>query len=177
MIAVKEENDREQVLKLSEQVPVVVFDVNTIEDSFDMLTRLGQIFGVEEVAKMWVTSIAEKTTGFKTSNNNLKALYLIWKKPWMAAGTDTFIGSMMRLAGFENIVTGRYPEINLQEFIKADTILLATEPYHFTEKDKKQLAKEFPEKKILIVDGEMFTWYGTHMLKALDYFEQVNSRW
>ncbi len=177
VIAVKEENDRSQILELSEQVPVVVFDVNTIEDSFDMLTRLGQIFDVEKVAKRWVTSITEKTTGFKTSISNHKALYLIWKKPWMAAGTDTFIGSMMQLAGFENIIEGRYPEINGKEFDKAHIILLATEPYHFTETHRKQLATEFPDKKVVLVDGEMFTWYGTHMLKALDYFEQVISRW
>ncbi len=177
VIAVKEENDREQVLKLSEQIPVVVFDVNTIEDSFDMLNLLGQLFGVEQIANRWVNSIMKKTTDIKTSVSNHKALYLIWKKPWMAAGTDTFIGSMMRLAGFNNIVNGRYPEISRQEFDKAQIILLATEPYHFTETHQKQLANEFPDKKVVVVDGEMFTWYGTHMLKALDYLKQIKSYW
>ncbi len=91
----------------------------------------------------------------------------------MAAGKSTFIGSMLQLAGYDNMISGRYPEINEEKFSGAETILLATEPYPFKESDRVALQAKYPDKKIMIVDGEMFTWYGTHMLQAIDYFEHL----
>ncbi|RLD89144.1 MAG: cobalamin-binding protein [Bacteroidetes bacterium] len=169
VVAVKEENDKEQILRLMEQVPVFVFDINTIEDSFDMLQRLGTIFDIRDVSTYWIKRIREKLENYNPPRLAEEALYMIWKNPWMAAGKSTFIGSMMQLAGFDNLITGRYPEIDENEMSRAETILLATDPYHFKESDRVELQVKLPDKKIMIVDGEMFTWYGTHMLLAIDY--------
>jgi ABC-type Fe3+-hydroxamate transport system substrate-binding protein len=170
VVAVKEENNKKQVLSLAEHVPVFVFDINTLEDSFDMLQLLGTIFEIQEISAQWIKRIKEKLEILKPSVVAEKTLYMIWKKPWMAAGKSTFIGSMMQVAGFNNLISGRYPEISENEMRKADAILLATEPYHFNENDRKQLQEMFSGTRVIIVDGEMFTWYGTHMLKAFDYF-------
>jgi len=169
VVAVKEENNKKQVLSLAEHVPVFVFDINTIEDSFDMLQLLGTIFEIQEISAHWIKRIKDKLNNLKPPALAEKAIYMIWKKPWMAAGKSTFIGSMMQVAGFNNLISGRYPEISENEMNKADAVLLATEPYHFNENDRKQLQEKLPGTRIIIVDGEMFTWYGTHMLKALEY--------
>ena len=173
VVAVKEENDKEQILRLMEQVPVFVFDVNTVEDSLDMLNLLGTIFDTREVSTRWIKSIQEKVAHFKPGRLVPKTVYMIWKNPWMAAGRLTFIGSMMQLAGFDNMLSGRYPRIDEKRLSSAETILLATEPYPFKGRDKATLEAKFPNKKIMIVDGEMFTWYGTHLLQAIDYFEHL----
>ena len=173
VVAVKEENDKEQILSLMERVPVFVFDINTIGDSFDMLDRLGAIFNRSEVSARWIRRIQEKMAHYKPGRLAQKTLYIIWKKPWMAAGKSTFIGSMMQLAGFDNMISGRYPEIDEKEMSRAEIILLATEPYHFKASDRAELQAKYPDKEIVIIDGEMFTWYGTHMLQAIDYFAHL----
>jgi hypothetical protein len=54
--------------------------------------------------------------------------------------------------------------------MKFDTILLSTEPYPFNQSHKELFQNMFEEKEILLVDGEMFSWYGSRLLKAGDYF-------
>ena len=166
IFAVKEENNREQILKLAEHVPVVVFDINTIDDSLAMIKMLGLIFAIDDVANELVSRIKNKINSISSVGGKRRSVYLIWKEPWMAAGRDTFIGSMMELFGYDNVVLGRYPEIDFSAMEKAETILLATEPFRFTEKERLELQKQFPAKTVTIVDGELFAWYGTHILNV-----------
>ncbi len=94
----------------------------------------------------------------------------------IAVGRYTFIEVMMERAGFVNIVTKeRYPEIKKEE-IKAldpDYILLSTEPFPFKEKHVKIFQKMFPEAQVRLVDGEIFSWYGSRLLKAPAYLESL----
>jgi len=51
--------------------------------------------------------------------------------------------------------------------------LLSSEPFPFKQKHVEELGLEFPSAKILLVDGEMFSWYGSRLLKAPKYFEEL----
>ena len=91
----------------------------------------------------------------------------------MAAGNDTFIHHMLGVAGFENVFADkdRYPEIMIEE-LKARApqfILLSSEPFPFNQKHAEELQQQLPSSKILLVDGEMFSWYGSRLLKAPKY--------
>ncbi len=165
VFAVKEENEKEQVLKLSRHVPLVVFDICNSHDAFKMMQTIGTIFNSEDKASQMVRQVKKAIDNFPLKGNHAKTVYLIWKKPWMAAGNETYIGSMLQAAGFDNVVAGRYPQTDRKQMEKADVILLATEPYHFKESDLKELQQIFPDKRIEIVNGELFTWYGTYLLK------------
>jgi len=163
VIAVKEENDKDQVLKLSDDVPVVVFDINTTDDVFRMMNTLGELFQKRSEAKELNSRIKEAYHHFPIQGDGKKVVYLIWKNPWMAAGKETYIGSMLKIAGFDNIVEGRYPEVDMEKLDEAEVILLATEPYHFKEKERAELEALFPGKSVNIVNGELFTWFGTYL--------------
>ena len=65
-----------------------------------------------------------------------KALYLIWRKPWMAAGGGTFINTIMDLLGLENIYANisRYPKVSLEN-LSPDFVLLPDEPYNFSQEE------------------------------------------
>jgi hypothetical protein len=96
-------------------------------------------------------------------------LYLIWKDPWRAAGTDTFIGSVFELLGFAPRIAlreARYPEIDLADFDSDRTLLLfSSEPYPFhPEKDR---IREMPFASAL-VDGEAYSWFGIRALRFLE---------
>ena len=98
----------------------------------------------------------------------------------MAVGGNTFINDMMQYCGLENIFTNvdRYPKINLEDLQIAkyetsacELILLSSEPYPFKEKHLLQIKSQMPLMKVMLVDGEMFSWYGSRLLKAVDYFK------
>jgi ABC-type Fe3+-hydroxamate transport system substrate-binding protein len=111
------------------------------------------------------------------STNNL-VLYLIWRKPWMAAGRDTFINDMLQRSGFENVIStpaSRYPEIGDDKIrkMKPNYIFLSSEPYPFKEEHLSELQTLSPSSRILLVDGEMFSWYGSRLLKSASYFSEL----
>jgi ABC-type Fe3+-hydroxamate transport system substrate-binding protein len=103
-------------------------------------------------------------------------MYLIWKNPYMAAGNSTFIDHMLSLCGLINVVsTLRYPEINSSTItnLNPDVILLSSEPYPFKEKHISELQLLAPTAQIKLVDGELFSWYGSRLLQAPEYFKQL----
>ena len=68
-----------------------------------------------------------------------------------------------------------YPEIREAELheLQPEVILLSSEPYPFKESDKQALQQICPNSKIEMVDGELFSWYGSRLLKSVDYFDAL----
>lgn len=177
IIANKEENVKDQVEELSKHFPVWVSDVNNIKDAFAMIEEIGRFTGKETRARELISAIQknfETLTGYK---NRHAAAYLIWKEPWMAAGGDTFINAMMEAAGFDNVFkeSTRYPEVSITELrnVGCRFLLLSSEPFPFRQKHADELSKLLPGCKILLVDGEMFSWYGSRMINAPNYFRKL----
>jgi len=174
ILANKEENVKEQVEELMKDFQVVVYNTETIEDNYYLVKNLGLLFHKEEKAQVFNLKIYEVLNQAKT-NLQLKAAYLIWKNPYMSIGSDTFIHHILSEIGFENIFKNqtRYPEIQIEDLAEADVIMLSSEPFPFKEKHIEELKKFYPDKKIMIVDGEAFSWYGTHIAKCEDYFKEL----
>ncbi|WP_026953343.1 ABC transporter substrate-binding protein [Algoriphagus mannitolivorans] len=167
----KEENDQKGIEELAKKYPVWMSDIYHLEDALEMIQRVGEITGTTESAIHICQRI--KDSFFSKIPSRGSCIYLIWNNPMMAAGKNTFIDDLIRRAGFENLVTkNRYPELDLEEIqnSKPDYILLSSEPYPFKEKEVKSFQAIFPHSKILLVDGEMFSWYGSRLLKSASYF-------
>ena len=174
ILANKEENIKEQVESLMNDFKVIVTNVENIEDNYYLLKSLGTIFNKEEKAQLFNLKIYEVLSQAKI-NSTIKVAYLIWKNPYMTVGSDTFIHKILGEIGFENIFKDqtRYPEITTEDLAKADIIMLSSEPFPFKEKHIEELKEFYPDKKIMIVDGEAFSWYGTHIAKCGDYFKEM----
>jgi ABC-type Fe3+-hydroxamate transport system substrate-binding protein len=171
VIANKEENDQSQVEALAERYPVWVSDVTDLDSACTMISDIGQLLDKNMEASR-ITDVI--LSGFKEPIvQERSAIYLIWRDPWMAAGSDTFISSMMQQAGLNNLIKSpRYPALKAEEIrqLSPDLILLSSEPYPFKEKHRDELCKIMPDASIEFVDGEMFSWYGSRLIKAVDYF-------
>ncbi|MFP7657341.1 ABC transporter substrate-binding protein [Chryseobacterium proteolyticum] len=174
ILANKEENIKEQVEALMEDFKVVVTNVETIEDNYYLLKTLGNIFQKEERAKAYNLKIYEVLNQTKISSK-IKAAYLIWKNPYMTVGADTFIHRILTEIGIENSFKDktRYPEVTIHDLADTDLIMLSSEPFPFKEKHIAELKEYYPDKKIIIVDGEAFSWYGTHIAKCGNYFKEL----
>ncbi|MGM0582155.1 MAG: ABC transporter substrate-binding protein [Bacteroidota bacterium] len=176
IIANKEENEKLYVEKLSKICPVYVSDVNDFDSALAMMIDIGELTGEYEKAEEISQNINQQFDLIKKSASKIKVAYCIWKKPWMWAGSDTFISKMLGYCGFENIIPQeRYPEIEMSEIVKMDPdyIFLSSEPFPFQEKHIQELKPEFPNAHFVVVDGEMFSWYGSRMLKAPQYFNSL----
>jgi ABC-type Fe3+-hydroxamate transport system substrate-binding protein len=96
----------------------------------------------------------------------------------MAAGKATFIGDMLFKMGLNNVLSEthtRYPELSMDliKQLNPELIYLSSEPFPFNETHVEQFKSHLPNSKIMVVDGEMFSWYGSRLLKSVNYFNQL----
>ena len=177
ILANKEENVKDQVEALMDDYKVMVTNIDTIEDNYYLLKNLGKLFGKEDRAQLYNLKIYDVLNQAKL-DIPVKAAYLIWKNPYMTIGSDTFIHRILTEIGFENIFKNqtRYPQISTEDLADADVIMLSSEPFPFKEKHIEELKAFYPDKKIIIVDGEAFSWYGTHIAKCEEYFRELVSQ-
>lgn len=170
----KEENDREGILRLEELTPVWVSDVRDLEDALEMIRGLGEIVNRFEEAGRLAEEIRRGFAELPVYPP-LRAAYLIWVDPYMAAGGETFINEMLGRCGFVNVFGDRprYPEVTLEEVGKAEVILLSSEPYAFERKEVEYIKKSCPAACVIRVDGTMFSWYGSRLKRAPAYFRAL----
>jgi ABC-type Fe3+-hydroxamate transport system substrate-binding protein len=180
IIGNKEENDAGQIAALWQTYPVWMSDIYNLEDAMHMMSALGALTGKEEKAAQVRDAVVQAFTQLKPLSTPKRAAYLIWRKPYMVAANGTFIQDMLTRAGFINVFADqfRYPEVSLEQLQAAnpDVILLSSEPYPFQEKHLNALQEICPNAQLALVDGEMFSWYGSHLLQAPDYFLQLRKQ-
>ena len=176
VIAEKEENTKEIVEALEQHVPVYVAEVQSVKEAYTMINDLGDVTNRTEQALTLVHQIQEGFDSLRKMTSG-SAMYVIWKKPYMAAGDTTYIHSLLKTLGFDNTVEnfpGRYPELTNHDIQAANPnlVLLASEPYPFKTKHIPEFQELLPSATILPIDGEMF-WYGPRMLEATAYFKKM----
>lgn len=176
----KEENTLELVQKLQEVAPVHVSDIYNINDTVLLINQYGKLLDCETKAKALASKLINKTEEFKEFANQQKCLsvaYFIWYNPLMVAANNTFINYMLHVNNFKNCFQDlqRYPTVT-PEIIKQanpEVIMLSSEPYPFKNKHIKIFQEMIPQAKILLVDGEYFSWYGSRLLTAFKYFKTL----
>lgn len=175
IIGNKEENYREGILHLKKKYPVWMSDIVTLEDSLSMINSIGAITNKLENAELIVRQIQDSFAGLRKIKPQ-QVLYLIWRKPWMAAGCNTFIHSVLEKIGLQNILKdSRYPVLNDDDIktYSPSLIFLSSEPYPFREQHIEEIKQISPSSKIILVDGEMFSWYGSRLIQAPNYFNSL----
>ncbi len=177
----KEENTKEMVVELERIAPVHVSDIFTIADALELFEQYGKLFDIEETAMKLQRQLKEKQSDFEVLVKDIsrkRVAYFIWRNPWMVAGGNNIINHLLEINSFENVfkTKSRYPEVSLDELSiqNPEFVLLSSEPYPFQEKHIQEMQAILPNAKIILVDGEMFSWYGTHLLKAFNYFQKLH---
>ena len=182
IIANKEENTFEMVEELRIICPVWVTDIISIEDNLKMIADFGELFEKRTEAEVWIYKINFAYQNFKIfikDKTVQNVAYFIWANPYMVAGNNTFINEILKLNRFKNIYENReerYPEIIIQKMSiqgNPELIFLSSEPFPFKDEHASEIAKYTNHAKIVFVDGEMFSWYGSRLLKAFEYFKKL----
>lgn len=174
----KEENTREMVEELEKIAPVHISDVANLNDTYELMLQYGKLFDRGSLAQTMVDSIKKKAEGIRkmaARSGSRNVAYFIWNEPLMVAGKDTFIDEMLQLNNFRNVIeVERYPEISLKELEAKDIdiCMLSSEPFPFKEEHKPEF--QAFAKQVEIVDGEYFSWYGSRLIKAIEYFKKFH---
>jgi ABC-type Fe3+-hydroxamate transport system substrate-binding protein len=167
IIGNKEENTKEDIAALEKEFPVWMSDVNTLEDALDMMRSLGQICGKENQAELLLEEAKQSLKLCKDLFKGNTALYFMWYDPWMCVAKGTYIQDVLRHLGFENLLLdhSRYPvfDPSLHMHLNPSVCLLSSEPFPFAQKHADELQAHFPNTKIMFVDGESFSWYGSRL--------------
>lgn len=145
---------------------VWVTDVRTLAAGFASLARLlaacglGRPRWLDDAEAAW-TDVAAPAPALRR-----RAVVPIWRRPWMAVGSDTFTGSVLERLGVDNVLadaTERYPRITPAELPPVDLVVLPDEPYRFTRDDGPEA---FPGVPAALVSGRHLTWYGPSLVEA-----------
>jgi ABC-type Fe3+-hydroxamate transport system substrate-binding protein len=173
IIANKEENTQSEIEELQKLYPVYISDIFTLEDSYAMMKDIGVLTNKQFETEKVILNIRNNFN--ELTQINKKVIYLIWREPYMVAGQNTFINHVLSECGFKNKVEGedtRYDQITIEQIkeLDLDFIFLSSEPYPFKQKHIREL-QEYTKAKVVLVDGEMFSWYGSGLTKFKNYFE------
>jgi ABC-type Fe3+-hydroxamate transport system substrate-binding protein len=178
ILANKEENNKSDIEVLMETCRVHLTDISNYKEALQSIKDIGQITDRQQESQKIILKIESRfSLLLDLISEKQKVCYLIWKDPMMTIGNDTYIHDMLQKCGFENIFGDqtRYPKIKFNEIIakKPDFIFLSSEPFPFKEKHISEFQKIFSDAKIVLVDGEYFSWYGSRMALAADYFLEL----
>ncbi len=180
IIANKEENLKKEIELLSKTFPVWISDISNLIEAYQMIEQVGALVNKQEKAGEILKTIKSEFENWKQQKGpgtRLRTCYLIWKKPYMTVGGDTYINDMLQLAGFENIFNSksRYPEITVKDLqiFNCELLLLSSEPYPFKQQHIAELQQDLPGTKIIVCDGEIFSWYGSRLIYAPQYFSKL----
>jgi ABC-type Fe3+-hydroxamate transport system substrate-binding protein len=177
IIGNKEENYKEGIERLQQEYPVWISDIATLQDALHMIRKVGELTGREKQASELTAEITTRFQNLIPGKQAGRVAYFIWQKPYMVAASHTFIDAMLTRCGFTNVFShlDRYPQISEEELAEArpDYIFLSSEPYPFREKHLAQFKELCPEAIVELVDGELFSWYGSRLLHSPGYFKEL----
>jgi ABC-type Fe3+-hydroxamate transport system substrate-binding protein len=168
VLANKEENREIDVRRLRNAgVPVWVTEVESVDQA---LTSLSRIYA--EALRLpepdWLADSRAAWSG-EVPEPTLRVAIPIWRDPWMAVGSRTFTGDLVRRLGIVNVLEDdprRYPQVDVAELDARDDldlVLLPDEPYVFTGSDGPEAFIHTPT---TLVSGRLLTWYGPSLLEA-----------
>ncbi len=179
-----DENQKPAAARIAGFVPhLIVTHPNAPHDNLALYRLIGGIFGrvpqAEDLCGRFEIALDAAESACRALAPR-RVLYLIWKDPWMAVSRDTYIARTLALAQWHTVPVEsaiRYPEIDLDAAAQeADLLLLATEPFCFTERHAEDLRARYPGKQVALIDGEMTSWYGPRAITGLGYLPALRRR-
>jgi len=180
-----DENDRSTFEKIQEFTPhVIVTHPNAPEDNLELYRLLGEIFNARARAGQLAAELQSELDACRAIEwPDERALYLIWKDPWMAVASDTYIARTLACVGWRVTLppggwsgAARYPVIPdiAAEAHNVDRVLLSSEPFMFRSPHVAELHGQL-HVPVDLIDGEMTSWYGSRAIRGLAYLRDFRA--
>lgn len=144
-------------------LPVHVTDIRDVDGGLASLGRMLAACRLPEPD--WLREARRLWAAVEPASPRRRAVVPIWRRPWMAVGSDTFTGAILDRLGIGNVLgdsTERYPRFDPAGLPEHDLVVLPDEPYLFTADDGPE-AFDAPS---VLVSGRLLTWYGPSLVEA-----------
>lgn len=194
VFANQEENRREDIERLREAgIEVHLSFPRTVAEVGPMIASIAEAVGRQVAGEAWAARLEDVASEVcpggdpgRAESPPVRFLVLIWRRPWMAASSDTFLSSLLEAAGGINAVNGvgadRYPEVSFDDMdaLAPDLVLLPSEPYPFGVDHLDELVRgtRIPRSRFVRCDGEPLTWHGVRtadgLLAAREWITNTN---
>lgn len=123
-----EENSIKEPIRVMERsgIKTLLLQFKTLDDFYRSTIKLGEAVGHSDKASELVNNlkitIEQPATNNRTQDPRPKTLIVVGKRPLVAAGSGTFLGELVEIAGGKNIIDGKisYPSINMETVIAKD---------------------------------------------------------
>ena len=170
---------------------VIITHPLTIFDNIYVYQLLGAIFDRNTEAQRLVANLSATLDSVRDHQTirDIAVLYLIWQDPWMTISSETYIADVLAQVGLKSVdllhANGagsnvRYPSFDWLEldWSAVDAVMLSTEPFKFVQADADQMQQRLATQTgrqipVVLVDGEMTSWYGSRAIKSLPYLASV----
>ncbi len=177
VLANREENRLEDIQALDEAgISVWVAEPRTVGEAIADIRQMSMLIGCASKGEVMAQKVEQALAEARryARQSPITFAYLIWRKPWMAAGRETFISEMLTEGGARNLFAGRYPQASLEDLKGVERLLMASEPFPFAEQHRQELLAEgFTPEQLRLVDGERLSWHGVRLLQGLPYLREV----
>jgi len=179
VLACVEENKPEHLAEL-EDSGIAVFAVmpRSLDDVSTLLRQYGALVDAQIVAGRAMADLTAARLHAGEFRQKLarplRAATLIWKNPWMVAGSGNHIDAVMKEVGLINTMGTRegYYEVELDQLVAQDLdlVLLPDEPFPFTHHASWSMAAAgvVPNRsRAMVLDGKLLSWYGSRTARSL----------
>ena len=183
-----EENRREDYEGLAKEFQVDVSEPKSVAELPALLRHFGELTHCTAVAEVAATSLEQALESLKQIREDRQDresiftyAYLIWRKPWMSVGADTYVSRLFEEAGGTNVFAqseARYPEISLQALAdkKPDFVFLADEPFPFADKHIPEVKQACPHAKVEVINGDDCCWHGVRSIRGVALMQTLLQR-
>jgi len=167
-----EENRREDIERLAADTRVFVTFPRTLPETMAHVRDLGALTGRNAGAERLVRAIEDALGAahrHRVERAPVPFLYLIWRKPYWAAGGECYIDALLTAAGGRNVAESpRYYELE-DGWIRAcaaQLVIFPSEPLPFSAAHLDEFARTFPELpavqkgRLHRASGEDLSWFG-----------------
>ncbi len=175
----------------------------TQTDSLDQVeatwTQLGEATGKRALAaseRERISRTRERNRQRLQNEPRLRALIMVWKSPWMASGSGTYMESLLESCGIDNVLANiktkwirvalttkplaeDYTAVSKPTYslpLIPDVVFLPTEPFTFAETHRDDFAHLLPRERVHVVDGELLSWWLSRTVEGLECFYQLHQR-
>ena len=174
-----EENRLEDYQALSAAgLNVYVTHPRTVAEAAQMLAELGRVSGAASAGRSLENACMAALAQVREDSArrpSMRVFCPIWRNPWMTFHRDTYVGSVLRTVGFDNVFSDRldtgsdFFTVELDEVVEKapHMVLLPDEPYVFTAEHGRELAAEGVGARYEPIDGKDLSWYGPRLPGAL----------
>ncbi|MFA5882850.1 MAG: helical backbone metal receptor [Acidimicrobiia bacterium] len=174
VVVMNDEENRREDFDALRAAGITVLDVSprSVVDVGDAVCRLAEVASVLVPAPFADWSAWLVDHGAATTPRT--AVTMVWRRPWMALGRDTYGASVLAGLGFDTPAAAgadgaRYPEVTLEQVraLDPDVVVLPSEPYPFAERHRVEVAEAVPGAAVELVDGQDLLWWGIRTPHAL----------